>query len=171
MILATCSDMLFGRNTLGVAAIARAVELGDATSEVHRIEAGLLSMQITGWASALRLNQRIDTALTRAAEIEPTNPRVQVALGCRKLFAPRLLGHDPEGAFDHFGPAAEALTVDERPLMFAAMAAWLTGDVDRATRLVERATARNPNNAYAAEVARRIAAGVSDPFADDVESK
>jgi hypothetical protein len=52
--------------------------------------------------------------------------------------------------------------------VFAAMAAFELGDRDEALGLIERAVERNPNSAYAAEVARRLRAGEDDPFGRDV---
>jgi hypothetical protein len=141
---------------------------GDDSSETWRIEAGLLCYRITGWAAALQLDGRIAAAIDRAVELDPMNPRMHVALGCRKLFAPPLLGQDLDKASEHLLWAANALPDDERPLVFAAMAAWLAGRITECRELLSRAADRNPRNVYAIEVARRLAAGEDDPFGRDV---
>jgi hypothetical protein len=141
---------------------------GDDGSEVHRIEAGLLCYRITGLGSALALDGRIAAAIERALALDPENPRVHVALGCRKLFAPPLLGQDLAKAREHLLWAADVLVDDERPLVFAAMAEWLASRPTECRELLARAIERNPRNAYAVEVARRIAAGEADPFGRDL---
>jgi cytochrome c-type biogenesis protein CcmH/NrfG len=153
----------------GVEAAERSLSIAEDCSEAHRILAGLLSCRITGLGSAVHWGARIEVELLRAAELDPANPRIQVALGCRKLFAPRLLGHDPEAAIRHLLPAAEAMPLDERPLVFAAMAAHLRQRADQTRQLLERAIERNPKNVYAREVLRRIESGEADPFGRDVE--
>lgn len=153
----------------GLAAADRAVELGEPGAEVHRIRSALLSLRVTGFGSALSNRPAIDAALKRAEEIDPNHPRVVVARACEKLFAPNsFLGHDPESARRMFLLAAEALPLDERPYVFASMCAWLLERNDEAVTLMEKATARNPNSLYAAEVLRRLRAGEDDPFGRDV---
>lgn len=150
--------------------IARARELGDRSVHLLRIEAGVLSNQIVGLGSALRLNSRIEAALRAAAELDPRDPALHVALGVRKLLAPRLLGHDPDGALEHFEYAAEAMPGDERPRVFAAMACWLQRKRERAIQWLEHAVAVNANNVFARAVLRRLQAGEAEPFARDVEA-
>lgn len=153
----------------GLAAADRALALGDTTADVHRIKAGLLSLRVTGFASALATRPAISAALARAEEIERGHPRVLVARGCEKLFAPnRLLGHDPRAARELLLAAADALPLDERPFVLAAMCEWLLARPDAAVTLLERATARNPNNVYAHAVLERLKANERDPFGRDV---
>lgn len=155
--------------TAGLASLRAARELGDQHSESFRIEAGLLAQQIDGLVSALRLNGQVDAALQKAVELDPHNARAQVALGCRALFAPRFLGHDPRAALTYLSRAAEALQLDERPLVFAAFAHHLLGEAERAQRSLEQAIGRNPNNAYAREVLRRLRAGEAGAFERDLQ--
>jgi hypothetical protein len=152
----------------GLAALRAARERGDEHSESFRIEAGLLAQQIQGLASALRLNAQVDAALRRALELDPANARAHVALACRSLFAPRLLGHDPRRALDHLAAAVHALQRDERPLVFAAFAHHLLGDAGATLACLEQALARNPDNAYAREVLRRLRAGEARAFERDL---
>ena len=152
----------------GLAALRAARERGDEHSENFRIEAGLLAQQIQGLASALRLNGKVDAALRRSIELDPANARAQLALGCRALFAPRFLGHDPRRALEHFSSAVHALQRDERPLVFAAFAHHLLGDGGAASACLEQAVARNPYNAYAREVLRRLRAGEAQAFERDL---
>lgn len=152
----------------GLAAARRARELGDATSDLFRIEAGLMSQRITGLASALQWNGRIQEALRLAGERGPDNPHLHVALGLRKLLAPKLLGHDAEAALEHFEFAAKALTDDERPAVFAAMASYLQKKRQQAIGWLERAVATNPQNRFARVVLRRLQAGEDDAFGRDI---
>lgn len=152
----------------GLDAAARARKLGDATGELFRIEAGLMSQRIIGLASALQWNGRIQEALRQAAEIAPDNPHLHVALGLRKLLAPRWLGHDPAQALAHFEFAAKALPGDERPAVFAAMASWQQQRRLAAIDWLEQATARNPENRFARVVLARLRAGEDDPFGRDL---
>jgi len=152
----------------GLDALERALELGDETSETHRIRMALVSRRLTGLASALSLEGEITAALERALELDQADPRVQVAIGCRLLFAPRLLGHDARAALEHLLPAAEGLPLDERPLIYAALARHALGEAGEALGLMRRAARRTPANAYAREVARRLEAGEDDPFGRDV---
>jgi hypothetical protein len=152
----------------GIGAAEQAIEAGDDTAEIHRILSALLSRQVTGIGSALRLRGRIDAELKLAEEREPEHPKVLIARGCGQLFAPnRLFGHDPEAAEAKFMAAAESLPSDERPLMFASMCAWLLGDRDRALTHIEAAAARNPSHPYVDAVAQRLRDGVTDPFGPD----
>ncbi|HEB52150.1 MAG TPA: hypothetical protein ENI87_02725 [bacterium] len=152
----------------GLRAVATARELGDDSGDLDRIEAGLMSQRITGWASALQWNGRIAQALERAAGKTPDDPDLHVALGLRKLLAPRLLGHDPEKALEHFTFAARARADDERPAVFAGMACYLQRKRQLAITWLETAVARNPNNTFAKVVLSRLRRGEEAPFARDV---
>lgn len=148
----------------GLAAAARARELGDDSGDLFRIEAGLMSQRIVGLASALQWNGRIDDALRRSGERAPDNPHLHVALGLRRLLTPRLLGHDPVKALEHFEFAAKVLTGDERPALFAAMATYLQNKRQQAIAWLEQAVARNPQNRFARVVLTRLRAGEEDAF-------
>lgn len=153
----------------GLAAVAKARELGDDSGGLFRIEAGLLSQQITGLATALQWNGAIAAALTKAAERAADDPQLHVALGLKKLLAPRLFGHDPDGALTHFEYAAKAGD-DERPAVFAAMASYLQQKREQAIGWLERAVAANPANTFARVVLRRLRRGEADPFGRDVSA-
>lgn len=148
----------------GMQAIERALEIEAGSSEAHRVECALLSRQIVGIGSLLRLNGRIDAALARARELDPSNARVLVAIGCRKLFAPRKLGHDPEGSLRYLEAGAAAMVHDERPLMYAAFAEWVVGRRERARKRMEEAVRRTPANPWAREVLGRLVKGEEDAF-------
>ncbi len=152
----------------GLAAVARARELGDDSGDLYRIEAGLLGNQITGLASALQWNGKIQQALKAAGERGQDDPRLHVALGLQRLLAPRLLGNDPQAALEHFEFAAKALTDDERPTVFAAMASYLQQKRLQAIAWLEQAVARNPNNVFARVVLERVRRDEDDPFGRDV---
>jgi cytochrome c-type biogenesis protein CcmH/NrfG len=152
----------------GLAAVERARALGDTSSDLHRVEAGLLSAKIVGIGSMLEVRGRIQEALRKAVELDPENPRNLVAIGCEKLFAPGWLGGDPTAARELLLRGAGGLEVDERPLVFAAMAAYLEDDTELAVQLLLRALERNRSNVYASAVVRRLRAGQEDPFGRDV---
>lgn len=154
----------------GLRELERAAELGDDSSDLHRIRAGLLSAQIVSQWSALRLRGEIQAALDKARERDPGNPRVLVALACERLFTPGWLGGDPRAALELLLRAAPALEIDERPLVFAAMAAELCGERDRARELLDHALARNPDNRYARTVRARLERGEDDAFSRDVDA-
>jgi len=150
------------------AAIDKARALGAADSESYRIESALWSNRIVGMGSALKYSSRVQKALDRAEELDPANPNVQVSRGVRALLAPRFLGHDPEKALEHLERGMEALPEDERPRVFASMAAWLLGRHAESDALVEAAMRINPANLYAQAVHARMVRGVEQPFAADV---
>jgi tetratricopeptide (TPR) repeat protein len=139
-----------------------------ATAADWRLEAALLGNRITGLASALQWNGRIEQALQQAARLDDRDPQLHVALGLRKLLAPRLLGHDPAAALAHFDYAARVLPDDERPRVFAAMAAWLLQKRQAAITWLEQAVAVNPNNVFAQAVLVRVRRDEPDPFGRDV---
>jgi tetratricopeptide (TPR) repeat protein len=151
--------------TAGLAAAARARELGDDTSDLFRIEAGLMSQRIVGLTTALRWNGAIHEALQKAAARAQDNPHLHVALGLRRLLTPKLLGHDPAKALEHFEFAAKVLADDERPAVFAAMASYLQQKRQQAIGWLEQAVARNPANRFARVVLQRLRAGEDEPFA------
>ncbi len=151
----------------GLEAVEQAKRLAPDTGDTFRIEACLLAQQITGPLSAWQLNNKATAAISQATQLDPTNPRVHVAIGCRKLFAPKLLGQDPVAAQRLLLGAAAVLPLDERPLCFAALCAFLTGEPTKAEHLLEMTIERNPNNRFAREVLRRIRAGEAEPFARD----
>jgi hypothetical protein len=155
----------------GEAAIARARALGDSHSEVPRIEAGLLANRIRGTLTAVQFGRRVDALLDEATTRDPHNPHAAVARGCRLVFAPRWLGGDPARAQALFAAAAAGLPHDERPLVFAAFAAYVLDDARAARAHLAAARARNPANAYAAEVLRRLEQGEADPFGRDVAAR
>lgn len=152
----------------GLAAVARARELGDRSGDLHRIEASLLSQRITGLTTAMQWNARIQAALKKAGELAGEDPQLHVALGLRKLLAPKFFGHDATKALEHFEFAAKALAEDERPAVFAAMATWLQQKRQAAIGWLEQAVARNPHNEFARVVLQRLRAGEADPFGRDV---
>lgn len=152
----------------GLAAVARARELGQDDGDLWRIEAALLSQRITGLGAALQWNARIQQALAGAIERTKDDPRLHIALGLRKLLAPKLLGHDPQRALEHFEFAARSLADDERPAVFAAMASWLQKKRLQAIDWLEQAVARNPDNLFARVVLKRVRRDEPDPFGRDV---
>ncbi len=152
---------------LGLQAVDRARALGDDTGELHRVEASLVSQQITGLTSAIKWSARIHEALEAASARCPEDPQLDVALGLRKLLSPRWLGHDPETALQHFVRAADRST-DERPAVFAGMACYLLEQKERALAWLERAAARNPANRFALVVLQRLRRDEAAPFARDV---
>jgi hypothetical protein len=152
----------------GLAAVQQARRHGDDGADLHRIEAALLGQRITGLASALQWNGKIQTALQAAGERAPDDARLHVAIGLRKLLAPKLLGHDAAGALRHFEFAAQALPDDERPAVFAAMASQLQHKRQEAIAWLEQAVARNGANRFAKVVLQRLRAGEDDPFGRDV---
>ncbi len=152
----------------GLAAVARARELGDQGGALFRIEASLLSQRITGFTTAMQWNTRIQAALKKAGELAADDPHVQMALGLRKLLAPKFFGHDAAKALEHFEFAAKGLVDDERPAVFAAMAVWLQQKRQAAIGWLEQAVARNPQNEFARVVLGRLRAGEADPFGREV---
>lgn len=152
----------------GLDAVATARTLGGEDGDLFRVEAGLLSQRITGFGTALQWNARIQEALQEAVARAKDDPRLGVALGLRKLLAPKLLGHDPAGALVHFEFAAEHLPDDERPAVLAAMASWLQKRRQQAIAWLERAVARNPDSVFARVVLARMRRDEPDPFGRDV---
>jgi tetratricopeptide (TPR) repeat protein len=152
----------------GLAAVLRARELGDQGGDLFRIEAALLSQRITGITAAMQWNGRIQAALKKAGELIADDPQLHVALGLRKLLAPKFFGHDAAKALEHFEFAAKGLVDDERPAVFAAMATWLQQKRQVAIGWLEQAVARNPQNEFARVVLRRLRAGEADPFGREV---
>lgn len=152
----------------GLQLIRRARALGDETSENYRLEASLLGNQITGIGAALQLTAPIQEALQKALELDRNNPHLHVTLGLRQLLAPRFLGQDPSGALDHLEFAARSLPDDERPGVFAAMAAYLLKQREKALMWLDRATSINPKNVFARVVLQRLRRGEDTPFARDV---
>ncbi|MBL8754265.1 MAG: hypothetical protein JNK15_13265, partial [Planctomycetes bacterium] len=148
----------------GLAAARSARERGDDSGDLFRIEAGLMSQRIVDLGTALQWNGKVQDALEKANERQRDNPHLHTALGLRKLLAPKWLGHDPKKALEHFEFAAKALTDDERPAVFAAMAAFLQKKRLQAIGWLEQAVARNPHNRFARVVLARLRAGEDDPF-------
>ena len=154
--------------TEGLDALDRAQELGFESSELHRIRSLLLSCRVVGLTSALRWKGQIGRELQRAFELDPNNPRAHVGQGATEILTPAFLGQDCTSALNRLIPAAEALPLDERPLVFAAMAAFLLGKRGQSLDLLDRATERRPSARFAAVVAERIRRGEKEPFAGDV---
>lgn len=154
----------------GLEMLMRARSLGDDSATNWRLEAALLGNRITGIGSALQWNGRIEQALSKAIEKDRDDPRLHLALGLRKLLAPRFLGHDPKDALTHFEFAAANLPDDERPRVFAAMAAWLQQKRQQAIHWLEQAVAVNPANTFARAVLARVRRGEDDPFGRDLSA-
>lgn len=153
---------------LGIAAADKARALGDDSGDLYRLEAGLLGQRITGLGSALQWNTRIQAALAKAVELIPEHPQLHMALGLRKLLAPRFLGHDPAGALEHLQFAAKAMPDDERPALFAAMALHLQQKREQAMEWLAQAVARNPDNPFPRAVLARLQRDEPDPFGRDL---
>lgn len=156
---------------VGLGAVARARALGDDSGDLYRLEAGLMGQRITGFASALQWNGKIQSALAAAVERIPDHAKLHMALGLRKLLSPRFLGHDPAGALEHLQFAMRAMPQDERPALFAAMALHLQDKRELAIAHLEQAVARNPANRFAAVVLQRVRRGEADPFGRDVAAE
>ena len=146
-------------------AVDRARELGDDSGDLFRISAEIMSQRITGLASALTWNGKIQVAIAKAGERIKNDPQLHLVLGLRKLMAPQFLGNDPDKALEHFRYAAEALPNDERPAVFAAMASYLKKKRLKAIAWLEKAVQRNPRNVFARVVLKRVRRGEEDPFA------
>ncbi len=153
----------------GLQLVRAARAAGDDSSESYRIEAGLLSSQLTGLGAVLANRSAIQEALDAALQRDPQNPRAHVALGCRKLLVPAWLGQDIDGALEHFEQAAGALVNDERPQVLAAFAHYLGGRLDRCRDWLRRAAARNPQNRFVQAVLVRLDRGDSEPFERDLQ--
>jgi tetratricopeptide (TPR) repeat protein len=152
----------------GLAALEAARALGRETSESYRIEALLLSCRVIGLMSAMKWDGKIRAATQKAFELDPDNPRAQIAQAVREVLLPSYMGQDPEKALERLLPAAEALPLDERPLVFGAFAAHLLGRGEQCLELLGRAIERRPDANYARAVRDRILAERSDPFGEDV---
>ncbi len=155
--------------TEGLKALDEAETLGTDIGDAWRVRAGLVTAKITGMWSAAGLSGQIDAALKKAAEADPENPRLHVAVGCKKLFAPKLFGGDPAAALGHFRLAADRLPWDERPHLFASLAAWLLHRKQSALEWAHSAVAINPDNTYALAVVKRLEGGEEEPFSRDVD--
>lgn len=154
----------------GTAAVAKARELGCDDGTLFRIEAALMSHRITGLATALQWNSKIQQALTKAGARAKDDPQLHIALGLRKLLVPKFLGQDPQKALEHFEFAARQMPDDERPAVFAAMASYLQQKREQAMRWLEQAVQRNPQNTFARVVLERVKRGEQDPFGRDVSA-
>jgi hypothetical protein len=141
---------------------------GDESSENYRLEAAVLSNRITSAVAAMGLNGRIQAALQKAGDLDAKNPGLHFALGVRDLLTPRWLGQDLPQAAAHLEYAAAALADDERPPLFAAMAACLQQKRLAAIAWLEQAVARNPDNVFARVVLARVRKGEDEPFSRDV---
>ncbi len=64
--------------------------------------------------------------------------------------------------------ADEAPSVDERPLVYAALAEHSLGQLAACQELLETAVEHNPNNPFAVAVLERVVAGDPSPFANDI---
>ena len=166
-LFAELPEELEGDLEAGIEAVAAARARGDDSGALFRIEAGLLSQRITGLSSALRYSGDISKALTAAEQRDADDPKLQVALGLRKLLAPRLLGHDAEQARSHFERAVQN-GGDERSAVFAGMATYLQEKRGEAVQWLERAVAANPSNTFAQAVLARLRRGDPEPFGRDV---
>lgn len=141
---------------------------GDESSENYRLEAAVLGNRITSAVAAMGLNGRIQAALQKAGDLDTVNPRLHFALGVRDLLTPRWLGQDLPQAAAHLEYAAAALADDERPQVYAAMAACLQQKRLAAIAWLEQAVARNPDNVFARVVLARLRKGEDEPFSRDV---
>lgn len=155
----------------GLELLDRARRAGDDSADCWRLEASLLGNRIVGFTSALQWNGRIEAAIETAYERDSHHPALHVVLGLRKLLAPVLFGQDPAKALEHLEFAAAAMPDDERPDVFAAMAAFLLKKRQQAIALLERAVAKNPKNVFATAVLERVRRGEDEPFGRDVDAK
>ncbi|MHC5063432.1 MAG: hypothetical protein ACYTG5_05605 [Planctomycetota bacterium] len=167
-VLETLPAVMRSEIAAGLAAVESAKKLAAEDADLLRIEAELLSAQITGFGSAIKYSGRISELTRKASILDRSHPRLQVTLGARKLFAPEFLGHDPQAARAHLLAAASALELDERPYLLAAMASHLLGDKQGTSELLAKSAERNPANRFVAAVISRLEAGEADPFGGDL---
>jgi tetratricopeptide (TPR) repeat protein len=153
----------------GLAAADRAIALDDPSGDAWRIRGALLSLSVTGLGSLMKVRGDVQKAYAEAARRQPGNPRLAYLRAAEKLFTPGWLGGDPAAAASRLEEVAAALPTDERPLVALAYARHLQGERAACLDALDEALERAPANRYAAEVARRIRAGETEPFARDVE--
>ncbi len=152
----------------GLKALAQARALGVTEADGYRIEGSLLANRISGTFSAMNLKRDIINAYTQSLDLDGDNPRLHVALGCRKLFAPKMLGRDLDKALEHLEYACSRLPQDERPRLFAALAAYLKDDEAGALAWAEEALKVNNRSIFAIALVERLRAGEDNPVGRDV---
>ena len=151
----------------GLEAVEQAKAHGDDSASLYCVEAMLLSRQITGLISALRLTHAVNRALDSASRRDEHAAEVQFTLGIKKLLSPKLFGHDARSALEHFQQAAQDER-DDRAQMFAAMAYHQLGQQEEAALWLRRAVETNPANLFAKAVLHRLQAGEAEPFGRDI---
>ncbi|MDJ0973750.1 MAG: hypothetical protein QNJ98_04765 [Planctomycetota bacterium] len=151
----------------GLEALAEARAVGEPEADGYRVEGSLLANRITSMGTAMKLKRPITDAYKRSLELDAENPRLHVALGCRKLFAPKLLGRNLDKAMEHLTYAARGLPQDERPRIFAALVAYMQDDEGEALRWAQEALQVNNRNIFVIAVLERLLAGEADPFGRD----
>jgi tetratricopeptide (TPR) repeat protein len=130
----------------------KALKLAKTDSEkahAHRILGELMSHQITGMMSGMRLGPKSKKHTQAALELLPDDAECQRALGLMYLYNPGMSGGDPKKAVTTFQACAKAAPNSDAYLLLQAMAHRKAGEVEKAREVAEQCLALNPKNADA----------------------
>ena len=140
----------------------RSIEI-EPIAESYALMSSVLGMRIDGPVSAMRLGLRSGTAIARAKDLGPNNPRVRLLEGVSAFHTPKMFGGGHEAALEHFLAAITLFAEDApRPPLptwgHAEAYAWLgqthaaLGQVEAARAAFERALELEPEYVWVRDV-------------------
>jgi tetratricopeptide (TPR) repeat protein len=126
------------------------------SSERERVRGDLLATMIRSDFRAKKYEPELRTAVERALELDPDNPRAHVTAAKPLLFAPPDRGRDVDAAIEHLDRALELAPGLESARLLRASAREMSGDLDSARADARAALGRNPQCTPAARLLERL---------------
>jgi tetratricopeptide (TPR) repeat protein len=126
----------------------RAVALDPRSADAHALLADLYGMKIglEGFWAAVHFGSKAEAETKAALSCDPNNPRVQLTLGRRFLYSPKMFGGDVDQAVASFKKAAELDPQSDEAFWWLATALIKKGNNAEAKAAIETASHLNPRS-------------------------
>jgi tetratricopeptide (TPR) repeat protein len=144
-------DTRTARNWLAqaIADARQAIALDGNSADAHTLLADLYGTKIglEGFWAAVRFGSAAESETKTALRLDPDDPRVQLTLGRRYLYSPRMFGGDLGRAIAAFRKAVQLAPDSDEALRWLAIALLKAGDRKQAAAVLDQALRLNPRSA------------------------
>lgn len=144
-------DTRAARNWLAqaIADARQAIALQDQSADAHTLLADLYGTKIglEGFWAAVRFGSAAERETKTALRLDPDNPRVQLTLGRRYLYSPRMFGGDLDRAIAAFRRAVQLAPHSDEARRWLAIALLKAGDRKQAAAVLDEALRLDPRSA------------------------
>ncbi len=133
----------------GVSYIDKSIKLKDDFSESHRVKGALISYQISGMFSGMRLGGKADDAINRALNLDAENLLVKVEIARKLIYNPAIAGGDLDKGMETLQAVINSDPKIERAYILLGMAYEWSKDKENAVKMFNAVLKMNPKNAEA----------------------